>query len=463
MKIAVAEFFQRARRFVRDELWDAQPEPRTPAARALAVLQFGVMIGQGFVKDMLLLRASALTYFTVLSIVPLLAIMISIADAVGVTGNFAEMVVGRLAAGTPEAKEKILALVEGANFGALGTLGAAMLFLTTVLGITNIERSFNQIWGVQQVRTWARRLPDYLAVLIVAPILAGVGLSLATTLRSQILVQRLLEFPLFTTLYTYGLKQVPALVLSLAFAFLIWFLPNTKVRPTAALFGGVVAGFLVMVAQDAYLGMSVGVARADALYGGFAQIPLLFVWIYFFWAIVLLGAEIAFAYQNLDLYRREVRGLTAGSAEREAIGLCITLEVARVFRDAREPWNADALAEALKVPVRTVRDVIHHLEAAGIVAERGGDDRGDEFQLGRPAETIHVTDVIDCLRGAREPVHGDDAVTRPVESLLAALNEGEAKAAAGRTLADLLTEVRPIRSAEVALAGASVDPSGARG
>jgi membrane protein len=463
LKIPVGEFFRRAQQFVRDELWEAQPEPRTAAARALAVLQFGVMIGQGFVKDHLLLRASALTYFTVLSIVPLLAIMISVADAVGVTGNFAEMVVDRLAAGSPEAKENILPLVEGANFGALGTLGAAMLFLTTVLGISNIERSFNEIWGVKQVRTWARRFPDYLAVLIVAPILAGVALSLATTLQSQAAVQKLLEVPLFTTFYAYGLTQVPAVVLSLAFAFLIFFLPNTKVRPSSALLGGLVAGFLVVAAQNTYLGMSIGMARAKTLYGGFAQIPLLFVWIYVFWAIVLFGAEVAFAYQNLDLYRRQVRGRKAGPAEREAIALCISLEIARAFRDEREPWNADALAEALKVPVRTVRDVLRHLETAGIVAQRGGPDREDDFQLGRPAEAIPVTDVIDCLRGSREPMRAEAEIAQTVESLLAALSEGEVKSAGGRTLADLLAEVRASRPAEVASAGASVDPSGARG
>jgi membrane protein len=458
LKIAVAEYFQRAQQFVREELWEAQPEPRTAAARALAVLQFSVMIGQGFVKDHLLLRASALTYFTVLSLVPLLAVMVSIADAVGVTGNFAEAVVDRLAAGSPEAKGKILDFVENANFGALGTLGAATLFLTTVLGISNIERSFNEIWGVRQARTWARRLPDYLAVLVVAPILAGTALSLATTLKSQSLVQRLLDVPLFTTLYSYGLTQVPALVLSLAFAFLIWFLPNTKVRPSSALLGGLVAGFLVMAAQDAYVGFQVGAARANTLFGSFAALPLLFVWVYLFWAIVLFGAEVAFAYQNLELYRRQVQGRKAGPAEREAIGLCIALEVAREFRDARQPWSADALADALTVPVRTVRDVLRHLEAAGIVAERGGHAREDEFQLGRPAEAIPLTDVIGCLRGSREPLRADAEIAQPVEALLAALDEGEAKGAAGRTLADLLSEVSRDRPA-----GASVDPSGARG
>jgi len=439
LSISMGERVRRARAFVREELWEAEPEPRSTAARALAVLQFSVMIGQGFVRDQLLLRASALTYFTVLSIVPLLAIMIAIADAVGVTGNFAGMVVDRVAAGSPAAREKILALVEQANFGALGSIGAASLFLTTVLGISNIERSFNKIWGVKQVRSLGRRLPDYLAVLVIAPVLAGSGLSLATTLKSELALQKLMDLPGFVPLYTYGLRQLPAVVLSLAFAFLIWFLPNTRVRPPAALLGGFVAGFLVVAAQDAYLGMSFGFSRANVLYGSFAQIPLLFVWIYFFWAIVLFGAEVAFAYQNLDLYRREVRGEKAGPAEREAIALCIALEVARAFRDSGVVWNADDLAESLKVPVRTVRDVLNQLEAAGIVAELGR-DREDGYQLGRPAEMVRVTDVITCLRGERKPVGVTSEISIPVERLLDSLAEGQEKSAGGQTLADLLTE-----------------------
>jgi len=351
------------------------------------------------------------------------------------------MVVDWIDAGSPEAQEKVLGFVENVNFAALGTLGAATLFLTTVLGISNIERSFNEIWGVKEGRSWARRFPDYLAAMVIASMLAGVALSLATTLKSQSLVQQLLSFPVFSTLYTYGLEQVPALVLSLAFAFLIWFMPNTKVKPTSALLGGVVAGVLVVLAQNLYLGMSIGMARAQTLYGGFAQLPLLLVWIYFFWAIVLFGAEVAFAYQNLEMYRREVRGRSVGPAEREAIALGIALEVGRAFRDGGDSWTADSLADALKVPVRTVRDVLHYLEVAGIVAQKGGQDRDDDFQLGRPAEGILLTDVIRSLRGDRVRIRGDETVAKPVDALLAAMAEGEAKGAAGQTLADLLSEV----------------------
>ena len=170
--VAASQYLHRAQHFVRHEMWEVQPEPRSAAARALGLLQFAFMIGQGFVKDSLLLRASALTYFTVLSLVPLLAVMVGMADALGVTVNIADAVVDRIAAGSPESKDRILGFVENVNFRALGSLGAAVLFLTTVLGISNIERSFNQIWGVQRGRSWARRFPDYLAAIVIASLLA---------------------------------------------------------------------------------------------------------------------------------------------------------------------------------------------------------------------------------------------------------------------------------------------------
>lgn len=458
MEHSIGEHVQRAIQFVREELWEVQPEPRTAAARALAVLQFAVMIAQGFVRDQLLLRASALTYFTVLSLVPLLAITVSIATAVGMTGNFAAIVADQMLAVSPEAKSKILEFVENANLRALGTIGAATLFLTTVFGISNIERSLNRIWGVTQDRTWGRRLPDYLAVLVIAPILTFVALSLVTTFRSQAGVDRLLQLPGVTLLYAHGLKQVPAVILSLAFAFLIWFLPNTKVRPSAAILGGLVAGFLVVAAQNVFIGASVGAARADVLYGAFAPILLLFVWLYFFWAIVLFGAEVAFAYQNLDLYRREVRGQQPSPAAREAIALCITLEVARTFRYGYPGWNADDLADELKVPVRTVRDLVNRLEHDGILSERRDRDEHEGYQLGRPAERILVTDVIGCIRGQRQPIRAAAAVAQPVESLLAALSAGEVHSSAGQTVADILETIPPGDQA-----GASVDRLAAQG
>ncbi|MGI9590652.1 MAG: YhjD/YihY/BrkB family envelope integrity protein [Myxococcota bacterium] len=439
----LTELWQRAGVFLREELWTAEFEPRTWAARALALVRFVVMVGEGFVRDQLLLRASALTYFTVLSLVPLLMIVSSIVTALGVTENVVGPVIDQIARISPDVATYLRELLETANVGGLGTIGAVTLFLTTVLGISNIERALNHIWGVKHERPWGRRIPDYMAVLIIAPLVLAVGLSMATTIKSQWIIERMLSFPLFAAAWDLGLKQLPTVVIALGFSFLYWFLPNTSVRAASALLGGFFSGFAVQATLGLYVGFSVGAARANALYGVYASLPLFFVFVYLFWAIVLFGAEIAFAYQNLKLYVREVRGARAGSAEREAVGLRMVLEIARSFRDRTSPWTSDELSDSLRVPARTVRDILMPLHGARIVAALDESEKESGIQLGAPAETMLVTEVLEALRGPRENTRGDASVVELVERVLNELSEGAEKAAGGRTVADLVAVLPP--------------------
>jgi membrane protein len=449
----LGEGLERARTFVADELWSAEPT-RLSELSLVRGLQFSIMVGEGFVRDHLLLRASALTYFTVLAVVPMLAIVSSIATAVGVTENVLDPVFEEIAAISPQVAEQLRTFVQDANIAGLGTLGAITLFLTTLLGISNVERSLNHIWGIRQHRAWGRRIPDYLAVLIVAPLLMGAGLSIALTVNSQWIVQKLLEFPVFAVAYDTGLQQLPTILLGLAFAFLFWFLPNTSVRPFAALLGGFVAAIGVDIAREIYVGAALGAARADALYGSFAQLPLFFIWTYFFWAIVLFGAEIAFAYQNLPTYRREVRGHQTSQASREAVALRTTLEVAKRFRAGAEPVDAAFLSDRFDTPVRVVRDVAERLVARGILSLRSRDGEDPALQLARPAEHIQVADVIGALRGAREPSRGESDGSRLVDALLSEIDESTIKGAAGQSVRDLLASLPE---------SGDVDPLNARG
>jgi len=437
---SLKEWSAQIRAFLREGLWDVEPERRSRLS-ALRTLQFAIMVVEGFVRDHLLLRASALTYFTVLSVVPLLAVAVSIVNAVGVgSTTFVDWVVGTVAAGSPEAQRYIEPLVEGADFGSLGTVGGAVLFVTTVLAIGQVESTLNQIWGVSSGRGWARRFSDYLAVLVVGPLLGGVALSLSATLRTQWAVEQLSEVPGFALLQSFGLALAPALMLSLAFTFLYWFLPNTRVRLGSAAIGGVVAGVLVFIAQGVYVDFSVGATRANAFFGSFALLPLLFVWIYVFWSIALLGSEVAFAHQNFTLYREEVRGRRAGPAEREGIALRIALEVARRFRKGGEALDASELALAIQVPVRTVRSVTTALLEAGIVTTRVRRDADDALQLGRPADAITVSEILEALRGGRQ-AHGERPAAGLVEQVLGDIDAAAREAGGSRTLADLLQDL----------------------
>jgi len=448
--VSLLEWPAQIRDFLAHQLWEIKPERRSRLS-AIRLLQFSIMLVEGFVRDRLLLRASALSYFTVLSLVPLLAVVVAIANAVGIgSSSFIDWLVGTISAGAPGAAGVIRELIERVNFTGFGTLGGAVLFVTTVLGLGTVEGSLNDVWGVARGRGFARRFADYLAVLVVAPLLGGLALSLGSQVQSY-WPASLPALPFATDPAGVWL---PVVMLSAAFTFLYWFLPNAAVRVVSAAIGGAFAGVMVTLAQSVYVHWSIGVARADAFFGSFALLPLLFAWIYLFWAIVLLGAEIAFAHQNFALYRQEVHGDAATPAEREAIALQIALDVARCFGAGAAPV-AGGLADELQVPVRTVRSVAAQLIDAGILSMRSAPSAGGEpaFQLGRPAEAISASDVILAVRGERKPAANRRATASFVEDLLAEIDDAAHKGAGDRTLAELLRRVGP----------APIDPSAARG
>jgi membrane protein len=396
-----------------------------------------VLIGEGFVRDQLLLRANSLAYLTLLSIVPLLALAVALVDLVSDGRVAAEKILNLLSV-AEDAKVNLLARVDQFNFRALGGVASALLLATMVLAVGRVEQALNALWGVTDRRAWSRRIPDYLAVIVIAPLMVGAGISLRAAFESQTLVQKALEFPLLQLLYKSGIRWAPLILITLAFTFLYWFLPNTRVRRRSALLGGVVAGVLFNAAQVGYVLLTIGAKhRMDEAFAASAWIVMFLVWVYMSWAIVLLGAEVAYAHQTLSLYRREVRGKAAGTAARETIGLAIALCCARAFRDRTQPWHPDALSDSLDVPLRTVREVLRSLEAAEIVAPCGGEFL-DCYQMARPAEQVRVADVLIALRGNAIVPLGIPELSRAVNAVVAEVERAAAAIAEARTLRDLL-------------------------
>jgi membrane protein len=346
---------------------------------------------------------------------------------------------------SPNAKAWLLERVREARLGSLGTVGAAMLLFSTVLALRHLETTLNEIWGVRNSRSWMRRFADYLAVMIVAPILTAVALSLATTFQSEPLVRHLLEHPLFSVLYAAGLSHAPQAILLVAFTFLYWFFPNTNVRLLSAALGGAVAAVLFSLARSTYVDFNLGAARYGALFGAFSALPLVLAWLWVCWAIVLLGAEVAFAHQNLSHYRREVRGKMPGAAEREAMGLRISVAVARAFRDRSGPVTAVQLSEILDLPVRVVRDLLESFEDAGLLAVCAAEERERSYMPARPLDDIHVGDLLAAMRGPRSGTSGDTPATSPgrgddeaIAHLVEELDAAVADVAGERSLAAIL-------------------------
>ncbi len=395
------------------------------------------MIGEGFFKDQLLLRAYPLTFLTILSIIPLLAIAVALVDLIGGGQDVVRDLLDNFAAVTPEATGFILDQVGKFNFGALGGLSGAVVLFTTVLQVGGVEKALNAIWGIQNQRPWVRRIPDYLAVVIVSPMLMGIAIPLRTSIESQWFVQRVLQFPGIETLYASGLQYAPLLLSVVAFSFLFWFLPNTRVRPASAILGGIVAAALFAAAQFAFVSGVRESARYGAAFGALAGAAFFMIWVYWSWCVVLLGAEVAYAHQTLGLYRREVRGTPPGAAARETIGLAIAVQCGRSFREGGEPWTADRLSDELDIPLRTVRDILGSLEAEGILRECGGEEIG-AYQPARPLEQVRVSDVLGALRGPRQVELGAPEVARHVAEALQEVDQAMASSADSRNLRDLV-------------------------
>ncbi|MBW2713931.1 MAG: YihY family inner membrane protein [Deltaproteobacteria bacterium] len=318
----------------------------------------------------------------------------------GKSEGLARMVVEPLAAGSPETVDWIVELVQKADFSGLGTIGGAVAFATAILAIGNIEEAFNQIWGIRKRRTLVRRFSDYLTVMIVAPSLLAMSLSLGTTLNNQGLVQKMLTVEFFARTYEMGLQYVPFVTVCISFAFLYLVLPNTKVRFVPAITGGAFSGVLFAVAQNIYLGLSIGTAKYSAIFGGFAKLPLLFAWIYVCWVVVLLGAAVAYAVQNLGSLKAYIQDAERSHNVGESLGLNITLTIARAFREGGAALSVSELAQGLNASIDDVRRRLAWLEEAGVVAIREGGEAGS-YQLARSADQISALGVWRLGKGIR--------------------------------------------------------------
>ena len=353
--------------WMKRELWVHDPSAGVGIRALRASAQLIALTARGFQNDQLLLRASALTYVTALSIIPMLGVVIAILGVVGGDESIVNFAIEQLTTVAPEVRETVRGYAAGLDFSSFGTIGGAVVFGTSIFALRHLEQTLNEIWGVARSRSWARRFSDYLAVMVVAPISIGVAVSLATTLQSEPIVAALLDNPVFANIYGLGLSQVPVFVLFVGFTFLFWFFPNTKVRIRAAALGGAVSAILFSMARTIYVDFQVGAATYQAVFGALSAVPLILAWLYACWAVLLLGAEVAFAAQNLPFARREMRSGDASPAQREAIAVDVAVEIVKAFLRQQSPPTSEDLADALDEPVRMVRRLTADLEEAGAI------------------------------------------------------------------------------------------------
>lgn len=436
--------FDRSRDFLEHELWEIDAADRRWWRRfVLSLGQILTLVVRGFFADRCMLRASALTFTTLLSLVPLLALMFSVLKGLGVQNELEPLLLKNLAVGGGAAVTKIVEYINNTNVARLGTFGLIFLIITVLTLLSNIEEAFNRVWGVKETRPLLRRFTDYFSVVTIGPIFVVAAISMTSTVKSQQLVQTLLDQQYLGEVLLTLFEILPFMVMWLVFAGLYLFMPNVKVNPRAAFIGGVFGGTLWQISQWGYLNFQVGVARYNAIYGTMAALPILMVWLYLSWMIVLLGLEMTYATQNLRSIRQDLRGSRVNFASLELIALTVLLFIGRRFYNGKPALGQEPLADQLNVPPRLMRNIVSELCRLGFLTEVVLDRDETGYQPAQALEKIRLIDVFNGLAadGADYTRLRKSREREAVADIAATMKAAERHALQGMTLRDLVIKL----------------------
>ncbi len=430
---------------------------------AWRLVRVGWLASSGVVRDKCFLRASALTYITVLSIVPLLALAFAVAQGFGFYEAMQSDVInpfldrtfgplpspGEMVSNTESglamrvAIDQVLGFVQSTKFNALGIVGLLALVYTGLKLLGAIEKAFNDIWDAPRPRSLMRKVSDYLAMVVVTPILLFAATGLTTAAHGSTFAQYLREHVGLGGLLDVSLRTAPLVALWACFTFLYYAMPNANTKFTSAVLGGFVAGLLWQGALLLHIQFQVGVASYSAIYSTFAAIPIFLVWVNVSWVIVLLGAELCFAHQSEPSYAEAPSAEPADPALGITAGLRAVLYIATSYVSAEPPQTSSAVAERLALPEPAVAGALGTLARAGILVVADHDDEPC-WMLARDPATLRIKDILDALRrsGAHVDLPPRSASDRLADRVLQGLEADLEGSKHNLTLRELAEEAR---------------------
>ncbi|MGZ8452522.1 MAG: YhjD/YihY/BrkB family envelope integrity protein, partial [Candidatus Binatia bacterium] len=396
--------FFRSRQFLKSDIWRIHAGKLSRRElfyiNPLRILLLAI---RRFYDDKCELRASALTFYTLLSIVPVVAMAFGVAKGFGLEKILEAQLLAKLE-GQPEVADRLLGfartLLENTKGGAIAGVGVAVLFWSVIKVLGNIESALNDIWGIQRARAMGRKLADYLSVMMICPVLLIIASSVTLLVTTQItmMVEKLAFLGYAGGMIIFLIKLLPYTVIWFLFTFMYVFMPNTKVQLKSAIWGGIVAGTIYQLTQFAYIKFQIGVSGYGAIYGSFAALPLLLVWLQLSWLIVLFGAEVSFAHQNVAAYEFAADCASLSHRFKRTVALFITQHCVKAFVHAHNAPTAEEIAHELEIPIRLVRSTLFELTEAKILAEiRHGDSDVVAYQPGCPLDQLTVIKVLGAL------------------------------------------------------------------
>ncbi|MDR1223107.1 MAG: YihY/virulence factor BrkB family protein [Tannerella sp.] len=372
LTVRISDLLTRLIRFVTYDIWRMTENEMSGLKRGYIYLVKTVILAvRGFKREDLLTRASALTYSTLLAIVPMLAVVVGIASGFGMRETVRESLYTyfpghRIELGKAfDFADSYLSMAQGGVFIGIGLV---LLLYTAVSLISTIESSFNEIWQIKKGRSWRRKITDYLAFFIILPAMITIssGLSLFTsTVRNSFLD----EYVFLTPVADFMLTLAPYVITVLFFTVLYILVPNTKVRFLNALAAGFIVGCSFQVFQFIYISGQIWVSKYNAIYGSFAALPLLFLWLQASWILCLFGAEIAYSSQNVGKFSFERDSKNISRRYKDFLVMLIASLIIKRFEAGEAPYTADEISDANRIPIRLTTDILYLLTELGIITE----------------------------------------------------------------------------------------------
>lgn len=416
--------------FIKNDVWNIRTK-NLDKWRSLGVNSIRIALHsiRDFTKDECVIRASALTYYTLLTIVPVLAMAFGIAQGFGFEKNLQEQIMASFK-GQEEIISQIFtfvtAMLERTRGGLIAGIGIVLLFYYIFRIMWNIERTMNVIWKVAKTRPAIRKLTDYMTLTILGPLMVIISGSLNVYIKTAIerITNNYEVLDTFSTLLSTPVRLLPFIMIWLVLTLLYVVMPNKKVKFIPALIAGILAGTAYQITQWGYITFQVGMSNMNAIYGSFAALPLFLIWLQLSWTIILFGAEVAHSIQTMDMHEQYKDAQKLSPHYKQLLILYILHAIIQRYKNEETPLSADEITELLDLPIQTVNESINKLQETKIIAPTQTDKYDAvKYLPARDIEKLSVTHVLDLLdkNGVNDLIMDETTVLGQLEDILVGL------------------------------------------
>ncbi len=390
-------------RFIKEDIWMLSEHEFSPLkATFIKSLKIVLLALHGFMRDLCPLRASALTLYTLLAVVPVIAMLFGIAKGFGLEKMLEQQLLEQI----PHQDTTVLKLIDFAQNllektqgEVVAGIGVIMLLWSVTSMIGNIEDSFNYIWKISKGRPLNRKLSDYISFMLLGLFLLILSSSITVFLKTKITgLSTAIALPQFGEGLLLGALSLSPLLLMIGlFSITFIFMPNHKVNTGAGIIAAVVTGIMYHVLQSLYLGLQIGVSNYNAIYGSLAALPLFVIWVQIGWMIVLFGCQIAFYTQNYSGYRHNHSFSAFSFTLKKIVALHVTALIVNNFVHLSKPLTADAIASGLQISKAVVQSLLDFLTASHIVIRLKTEDGDDVYLPATDTNKLTVAFVINAM------------------------------------------------------------------